>query len=82
MIDLADRKPSATEQAYLDQGYNLPEGWTWKLVDQYRQGHNIDQIYVPIQNATALALGLVVWGVPYIDGRPLTRPDPKERPAA
>ena len=60
-------KPTAIEQGYLDQGYKLPEGWTWDLVAEHREKRQIEPIFVPLK----VTLGIVAWGVPFIDGKPL-----------
>lgn len=59
--------PTATEQGYLDQGYQLPDGITWRMVHDVRATRDIAEIYVPV----ALAAGCAAWGVPYIGGKPL-----------
>ena len=62
--------PTAIEQAYLDQGYVLPEPLTWEQVAERRTRWRIDPIYVPV----AIAPGCLAWGVPFIDGKPLEHP--------
>jgi len=59
--------PTAIEQSYLDQGWRLPEGFSWAMVAERRARWNIPDIFVPI----AVAPGCVGWGVPYVDGVPL-----------
>ena len=59
--------PTRIEQSYLDQGYELPEGFTWKMIAERRVRWHIPEIFVPI----AVAPGCLGWGVPHIDGKPL-----------
>ena len=62
--------PSAIERSYLEQGYRLPDGFTWEMVDERRRRWEIDAIFVPIA-VSPFCLG---WGVPHVDGRPLKHP--------
>ena len=62
--------PTKIERSYLEQGYRLPDGLTWKMVAERRARWAIADIFVPI----AVAPGCVGWGVPYIDGVPLKHP--------
>ena len=62
--------PSAIEQSNLEQGYALPDGFTWEMVDERRRKWEIDVIFVP----TAVSPGCLGWGVPHVDGRPLKHP--------
>lgn len=48
------------EQGYVEQGYELPDGWTWDLVAEARARWNTGAIYVPLVNAP----GCVGCGVP------------------
>lgn len=64
--------PTAIEQSWLDQGYVLPEPLTWDDVDERRARWDIDPIYVPL----AFAPGCLSWGVPIVNGRALSHPDP------
>jgi hypothetical protein len=59
--------PTPIEQSYLDQGYRLPHGLTWEMVEQRRARWQIADIYVPV----AVAPGCLGWGVPHIGGKPL-----------
>lgn len=59
--------PTEIERSYLEQGYRLPEGLSWDMVDDRRRRWGIDPVLVPV----AVAPGCVGWGVPFIDGRPL-----------
>jgi hypothetical protein len=61
---------SEIEQAYVDQGYRLPEGLSWQAVQASRAKWAVEQILVPV----AVAPGCVGWGAPFIDGRPLKHP--------
>lgn len=51
---------SERENHYLENGYKLPEGWTWEKVYAERKRTNTGEIYVPIR----VLLSIVVWGVP------------------
>jgi hypothetical protein len=62
--------PTNIEQSYLDQGYELPEGLTWEMVAERRARWDMADIFVPI----AVAPGCIGWGVPHVDGVPLTHP--------
>lgn len=62
--------PTAIEQSSLDQGYVLPEPLTWDDVDERRERWNIEAIFVPL----ALAPGCLSWGVPVVNGKPLSHP--------
>ena len=62
--------PTPIEQSYLDQGYRLPEGVTWEMVEKRRARWAIADIYVPV----AVAPGCLGWGVPYIGAEPLEHP--------
>ena len=58
------------ERSYVDQGYSLPEGFTWDMVAERRVRWDIDPIFVPV----AVAPGCVGWGVPHLHGVPLEHP--------
>jgi len=58
------------ELSYVEQGYRLPDGLTWKMVAERRVRWAIDDIFVPI----AAAPGCVGWGVPHVRGVPLKHP--------
>lgn len=62
--------PTDIERSYVDQGYRLPEGFTWNIVAERRARWAICDIFVPV----AVAPGCVGWGVPYICGVPLKHP--------
>ncbi|HEX5259807.1 MAG TPA: hypothetical protein VFW35_13635 [Sphingomicrobium sp.] len=62
--------PTKIEHSYLEQGYPLPEGFTWEIVAKQRARWAIANICVPV----AVALGCVDWGVPHIRGVPLRHP--------
>ena len=62
--------PTAIECSYLKQGYRLPEGFTWAMVAKRRACWDIAPIFVPV----AVARGCIGWGVPHIDGVPLSHP--------
>jgi hypothetical protein len=62
--------PTEIERSYVEQGYCLPEGLTWKMVAERRVRWAISGIFVPV----AVAPGCAAWGVPYIDGVPLRNP--------
>ena len=62
--------PTKIEQSYLDQGYRLPEGFSWEMVAERRARWAIADIFVPV----AVAPGCVGWGVPYVHGAPLRHP--------
>lgn len=55
------------EKSYVEQGYKLPDGWTWARVEEARTLHNTPAYMVPV----ATAPGCCAWAVPYIDGKPL-----------
>lgn len=55
------------EKSYVEQGYVLPDGWTWGRVEEAKTLHNIAPYMVPV----ATASGCCAWAVPYIDGKPL-----------
>jgi hypothetical protein len=67
--------PTAIERAYLEQGYELPRGYTWFMVHEARRSYEIGEIYVPVARVPGAC---VAWGVPHveIDGRPV----PMKRP--
>jgi hypothetical protein len=56
---------NAQDRLYVEQGYELPEGMTWEIVDAHRQQHGLDPRMVPV----ARAHGVLAWAVP------LNRPD-------
>jgi len=58
---------TAIESAFVAQGYSLPAGWTWERVRQVREQYDIRAYLVPVASAG----GVVAWGVPMVDGRPL-----------
>jgi len=62
--------PTDIEQAYIDQGYRLPEGLTWPHIGRLRRKWDVAAIFVPI----AKSPGGIGWGVPFIDGQPLRHP--------
>jgi hypothetical protein len=62
--------PTDIERSYLEQGYRLPEGLTWDMVDERRARWGIRPVMVPV----AVGPGCLGWGVPVIDGKPLTHP--------
>ncbi|HEX5420176.1 MAG TPA: hypothetical protein VFY39_09265 [Gammaproteobacteria bacterium] len=62
--------PTEIEQAYLEQGYVLPDGLTWEMIAERRARWDIPDIFVPI----AVAPGCLGWGVPFVDGVPLKHP--------
>ena len=62
--------PTDIELSYVEQGYRLPEGLTWKMVAERRARWAIADILVPV----AVAPGCVGWAVPYIVGVPLKHP--------
>lgn len=69
---------NAQDRHYAEQGYHLPDGLTWKDVQDHRQRWEIEPWMVPV----AQAGGAIAWGVPFKDGKPLkrlapTRPDGK-----
>ena len=69
--------PNYIEQGYLDQGYALPEGWTWDRVNEHRARWNVDAILMPI----VVAHGCVGWGVPIINDAFPKHPTMAERNA-
>jgi len=62
--------PTDIERAYLEQGYRLPEGLTWDMVDERRARWGIRPIMVPV----TVGPGCLGWGVPFIGGKPLKHP--------
>lgn len=62
--------PTKIEQSYLDQGYRLPDGFSWDMVAGRRARWGIAGIFVPL----AAAPGCLGWGVPYVGGIPLRDP--------
>jgi hypothetical protein len=58
------------ERSYLEQGYRLAEGLTWRMVAERRARWGISAIFVPV----AVAPGCVGWGVPHVSGVPLKHP--------
>jgi hypothetical protein len=62
--------PTDIERSYLEQGYRLPEGFTWDMVAERRARWATEEIFVPV----AVAPGRVGWGVPHIGGLPLKHP--------
>lgn len=60
--------PSAIEQAYVEQGYRHPGELNWDAVERHRAAWDIDPILVPV----AVGPGCIGWGVPFIDGKPLS----------
>jgi hypothetical protein len=62
--------PTDIERSYLEQGYRLPEGLTWKMVAERRARWSIAAIFVPV----AVGPGCIGWGVPHIGGVPLRHP--------
>jgi hypothetical protein len=60
------------EQGYVDQGYTLPQGYTWAIVAARRAEWRIGEIYVPV----ATGGGACAWGVPMIDGKFLEHHEP------
>jgi hypothetical protein len=52
------------EASYVDQGFELPAGWTWEVVAERRAEYGIDEIYVPVANGA----GCCAWGVPMMRG--------------
>lgn len=67
------------DAGYVEQGYELPAGYTWPMVQENRARWGIDAHMVPL--AVSPAAGVTVdgvayravcgWGVPYINGKPL-----------
>ena len=63
--------PSDIERGYVEQGYRLPEGYTWEIVHQARERYGTPDFMVPV----AIVPGKVTaWGVPWKNGKPLRRP--------
>ena len=62
--------PTEIEKGYEEQGYKLPEGWTWERVAALREKWDVGAIYVP----EAVDGGVVGWGVPVVDGKFLKHP--------
>jgi hypothetical protein len=60
--------PTAIEQSYLDQGYVLQDGLTWKDIARTRARWDIAPIYVPVALMPGICTG---WGVPFVGGVPL-----------
>ena len=58
---------TAIEAAFVAQGYVLPAEWTWERVREARERYDIRAYLVPL----VCAAGVVAWGVPMVDGRPL-----------
>jgi len=56
-----------TEALYIEQGYLLPEGWTWDIVHQQRKMYDLPAVADPIASCP----GANGWGVPFINGRAL-----------
>lgn len=58
---------------YEAQGYELPAGVTAADVEAYQQKWDIDPIFMPLVSVRIDgSQGVTAWGVPFIDGRPLT----------
>ncbi len=62
--------PTEIERAYMEQGFELPDGVTRKMVAEGRARWSIPDIFVPV----ALAPGCLGWGVPHVGGKPLKHP--------
>jgi hypothetical protein len=58
---------TAIERGYVLQGWKVPNGWTTDRIALERAQYEVDEIYVPI----ASAHGIIAWGVPIIEGKPL-----------
>jgi hypothetical protein len=67
---MEDIMPTTIELSYLRQGYRLPDGLTWPMVASARERRDIDPVFVPV----AVAPGCIGWGVPFLDGKPLSHP--------
>ena len=62
--------PTSVEMAYVDQGYELPQGYTWALVHHGREKYDINPDFVPLAGVN----GVCGWGVPYTeDGKPMAK---------
>ena len=55
------------ERGYVEQGYSLPDGITWDMVNASRVKYSTPDYMVPV----ATASGCCAWAVPYINGKPL-----------
>lgn len=62
--------PTDIERFYVEQGYRLPDGLSWKIVAELRARWAVADIFVPI----AVAPGCIGWGVPHVRGVPLRHP--------
>jgi hypothetical protein len=62
--------PTDIERFYIAQGYALPDGLDWDRVAELRARWGVRPIFVPI----ACGGGCLGWGVPFVDGRPLSHP--------
>jgi len=60
---------STVEKAYVRQGYELPEGYTWDVVHDIRKKQNISEDMVPLGESANCA----VWGVPFKNGQPMKK---------
>lgn len=61
-------EPTPTESGYLAQGYVLPIHLTWADVHAGREKYNISPIAVPVASGP----DVVAWGVPFVNGKPMT----------
>ena len=62
---MTNTRPTDIEIGYINQGYELPEAWSWDMVHTERARYDVGEIYVPLRTDHAPC---VAWGVPIING--------------
>ena len=62
---------SDIERGYVEQGYRLPEGYTWGIVHRMRERYGTPDFMVPVVVVPGKVAG---WGVPWMNGKPMRRP--------
>lgn len=67
---MATEGPTDIEQSYLDQGYIIVPPLTWSAIHDMRAHYSLRDIDVPL----VCTHGIVGWGVPMVNGKPLTHP--------
>ena len=61
-------EPTSIESGYIAQGYILPAHLTWADVHTARERFELSPISVPVASGP----GVLAWGVPFINGKPMT----------
>lgn len=74
-IPVSDADPAEVIANYQRQGYVLPAGFTVERVIAEQQRLDINPIFVPLGHT----MGVIAWGVPFIDGQPLQHPQGLKR---